>query len=60
MPKRPPKHWWKRCVEGVEESGGAYEPESVCGDQWYHKKTQEEREQITREEESRKRKKHHH
>jgi len=26
-----PKGWFKRCMEGVKQSGGAYDPAAVCG-----------------------------
>lgn len=56
MPKRPPKRWFKSCVEGVEEGGYAEEPKAVCGDLWYNKLTEADRKRITREEEKKKRK----
>ncbi len=50
MPKRPPKKWWYDCVKGVEESGAAYSPESVCGDLWHHKMTKSQRARIVSKE----------
>lgn len=57
MPKRPPKRWWNSCINGVKKKGSSYSPESVCGSEWFHKKTQKERSSIVRREEARKRKK---
>lgn len=51
MPNRPPKGWWNACVAGVTEKGSAYDPNAVCGSEWYHKKPRAEREAITRAEE---------
>jgi len=56
MPKRPPKSWWNSCVRGVRKGKSSYNPEAVCGDLWYHKKSQKERIKITRKAESSKRK----
>jgi hypothetical protein len=47
-PKRPPKEWWNRCVAGVEESGSAADPQSVCGALWYHKMRASDKRTITR------------
>lgn len=51
MPKRPPKRWWKRCVRGVEKSGAAYDPQSVCGDLWHHKLTSVQKKKAVRKSE---------
>lgn len=56
MPKRPPKRWWKSCVRGVEKSGMAYDPESVCGSVWYHKMSPAQKREAVRESEKSKRK----
>lgn len=48
-PKRPPKNWWDRCVQGVGKSGDAYSPQQVCGSLWYHKLSAAEKRRITRE-----------
>jgi hypothetical protein len=48
MPKKPPKQWWNKCIKGVSKSGKAYDPESICGDIWYHKKSKKEKITITR------------
>jgi len=42
-PRRPPKAWFRRCVRGVERSGGAYDPQAVCGAQWQRKSEAEKR-----------------
>lgn len=57
MVKRPPKRWWKRCVQGVEKSGYAESPEAVCGDLWYHKMSILQKREAVRESEKRKKKK---
>jgi len=38
MDERPPKEWWDKCIEGVEKSGSAEDPEAVCGAQWQKEK----------------------
>ena len=48
--KRPPKKWFKSCVRGVEKSGSAYDPPSVCGDLWHNKMGIEQKREIIREE----------
>lgn len=57
MPKRPPKKWFKDCIKGVKESGGAYDPQAVCGSLWHQKMTDKERREVTREYERKKRQK---
>lgn len=32
--KRPPKGWWKHCVQNVSESGVAVDVSRVCGALW--------------------------
>ena len=51
MPKRPPKRWWNSCVKGVKDNESATNPEAVCGNEWYHNKTDSERKKIIRKEE---------
>lgn len=51
MVKRPPKKWFRSCVRGVEKSGTAYDPESVCGSLWHHKLSIGEKRKIVRESE---------
>lgn len=36
-PRRPPKKWFDDCVDGVEASGSAADPYSVCGALWHRK-----------------------
>lgn len=54
---RPPRKWMKRCVAGVEKSGGANPklggPGAICGSVWYHKLTPKKRAEIRREYEAR-------
>lgn len=52
-PRRPPKKWWRDCVRGVEESGSAVDPESVCGALWYRKMSESQRRAATRRSEKR-------
>lgn len=33
---RPPEEWWNRCVNGVRASGGAEDPNAVCGNLWHN------------------------
>jgi len=38
MPKRPPKHWFKRCVKAVKKSSPhVTDPNAICGQTWYHR-----------------------
>lgn len=46
----------KSCIRGVEESGTAYDPGSVCGDLWYNKMTVAQKKEAIRESEKRKKK----
>jgi len=46
--RRPPKSWWDACVKGVEESGGAVDPDAVCGSLWFQKMTPAERKRAKR------------
>lgn len=57
MPKKPPKRWWYSCVEGVKKGEYADDPEAVCGNEWYHNKTNKERKKIVKREELRSKKK---
>ena len=43
MPKRPPKSWWRSCVDGVETHEGAIDPKRVCGAVWSRKSVGEKR-----------------
>ncbi len=47
MPKKPPRKWFRDCVKGVNKSKSKVtNPEAVCGDIWWHKKTKKERNVI--------------
>lgn len=46
-PGHPPKAWFNRCVQGVRKSGGAYDPQAVCGAQW-QKKSESEKRRLSR------------
>jgi len=54
--KRPAKEWFKRCIKGVEEKGGAYNPNAVCGNLWHNILSEKEKRRIIREERKEKRK----
>jgi len=54
---RPPRKWMKRCIAGVEKSGGSNPklggPGAICGSVWYHKLTPKKRAEVRREYEAR-------
>jgi hypothetical protein len=50
MPRRPPKNWFDRCVEGVRAGGAAVDPQAVCGATWARKSAREKRSTLAAEE----------
>lgn len=52
-PRRPPKKWFDDCVSGVEASGSASDPYSVCGALWHRKMGKKAKAKALRAERSR-------
>lgn len=54
---RPPRKWMRRCIAGVEASGGSNPklggPGAICGSLWYRKLSPKKRAEIRREYEAR-------
>lgn len=51
MPKRPPKHWFKRCVKAVKtRSKRVTNPNKICGNNWHNRMSAASRKKALREE----------
>lgn len=50
MPGRPPREWFRRCVEDVAAGGAALDPGAVCGATWARKTPAEKRATVAFEE----------
>lgn len=36
MPRRPPKHWWDKCIDTLKGNKEIEDTKAICGYIWHH------------------------